>query len=115
MSDQIKAIIVYATFPDFETARTMADRLVRARHAACVNLLPAMTSLYRWRGAVETAQEVVMIIKTRAELSDDVVALIEHHHPYDTPAVIAIDITGGSHKYLEWIASETMEPMRPKP
>lgn len=114
MTEETKAAIVYATFPDLPTATQMAGTLVKARLAACVNLLPNMTSHYRWRGEVETAQEVVMIAKTRAALADGVIKAIEAGHPYDTPAAITLEIAGGSKRYLDWIKSETVNPASDK-
>jgi len=100
-------IIVYATFPNIETATEMATMLINSRIAGCVNMLPGMTSVYRWEGGVETAQEIVMIVKTRASLRGEIIAAIEQRHPYDTPAIVAWDINGGSRRYLDWIIGET--------
>jgi len=103
-------IIVYATFPDIQSARKMAGSLINSRIAGCINMLPGMTSVYRWKGVVETAQETVMIVKTSAALRDEVIKAIELGHPYDTPAILSWDIAGGFTKYIDWIMSETRSP-----
>ncbi len=112
MKDTTEAIIVYATFPNRESAVEVAEALINARLGACINLLPGMTSVYRWEGCVETAEEVVMIVKTRAALREDVVLLMEDRHPYDTPAILVLDVVGGSQRYLDWIVDETKDPSK---
>jgi periplasmic divalent cation tolerance protein len=81
--------------------------------AACVNLLAECTSVYRWKGAVETAAEVPVVIKTRAALLPEVEAFIQAHHPYEVPEVIAIPVDGGSRDYLQWLIQET-QPAPPR-
>lgn len=103
------SVIVYATFPDCQSAQDVGRALVEQQLVACVNLLPGMLSIYRWQGEVETAEEVVMIAKTRAELSDNVVKEIEARHSYDTPAAVTVEIAGGSARYLAWIEEETRD------
>jgi periplasmic divalent cation tolerance protein len=100
-------LVVLTNLPDRESARALADGLVEARLAACVNLLAECTSVYRWKGAVETALEVPVFIKTRAALYAEVEAFIRSHHPYELPEVIALPVAGGLTAYLEWIAGET--------
>jgi periplasmic divalent cation tolerance protein len=102
-----KKILVFSTAPDPETAATIARALVEERLAACVNLLSAATSIYRWQGAVETATETVMLMKTTedrlGELRDRTMAL----HPYEVPEFIAVEIVAGHPAYLEWIGEST--------
>ncbi len=66
-----------------------------------------MRSVYRWKGAVERAEEVVGILKTTRERVPELIAAIEAAHPYKTPAIVVLPIEGGSHGYLDWIAAET--------
>lgn len=99
--------MIYATFPDQATALALGKDLVEQGLAACVNVLPAMTSVYVWQGATETAEEAVMIVKLAAEGADRAVAHIVANHPYETPAVLVVPVTGGSDAYLAWVRSGT--------
>jgi periplasmic divalent cation tolerance protein len=108
---QVRTVMVYTTFPDAEAAAAVGRALVGARLAACVNILPTMTSIYHWEGRCETAAEAVMLIKTRASLADAVVEAIRARHSYDVPAIVVLDIAGGAAPYLAWIASETATAM----
>ena len=100
-------VIVITTLPDRASARAMAEALVRERLAACVNVMAECTSVYRWQGAVETAVEVPLWIKTPAALATSVEQFIRSHHPYELPEVIALPLTAGLAPYLEWIVGET--------
>ena len=100
-------VVIYATFPDLAVAKNAARHLVEARLAACVNIITAMTAVYRWQGAIEEAVEVVVIAKTRRSLAAAVTNAICANHPYDTPAVVVLEIVGGSQRYLDWVRVET--------
>jgi periplasmic divalent cation tolerance protein len=104
-------LLVLTNAPDREVALRLADGLVAARLAACVNLLSECTSVYRWKGAVETAAEIPVLIKTRAGLFREVEAFILDHHPYNVPEVIAVSVERGSPAYLEWLNRETQPEM----
>jgi periplasmic divalent cation tolerance protein len=107
MSADPPPIAVYATFPDIATAEEICRDMVEAGLAACVNILPGMRSIYRWQDKIEEVDEVVAIMKTRRDLTSELVAGIESMHPYDTPAIVALQIVEGSDRYLNWIVSET--------
>lgn len=109
MQENDKPVLIYSTFPDAGTAEKVGRNLVSQNLCACVNILPDMTSIYRWQGAVETAREVVMIIKTRAELTDAIFAAVETGHPYQTPALLVLTIDGGSADYLAWIVTNSVK------
>jgi len=98
-------LILYATAPDEEVAGALADALVENRAAACVNIIPGMTSVYRWEGKIETATEVVMIIKTTAELAGHARKVLLEGHPYKNPAIlaVAIDEAHSSTAFCDWI------------
>jgi periplasmic divalent cation tolerance protein len=100
-------MLVLTNLPDREAACKLAEGLVDARLAACVNVLAECDSIYRWKGAVETAAEVPVLIKTRAALYSDVEAFICAHHPYELPEVIALPVHAGLAPYLAWVATET--------
>jgi periplasmic divalent cation tolerance protein len=80
---------------------------VAARLAACVNIFPGMISIYEWKGARELADEVAMIIKTRASLVDAVLAETKRLHPYELPALLVLPTEGGSEEYCRWILGQT--------
>lgn len=109
MQENDKPVLVYATFPDAEAAREAGRELVEMRLAACVNIIPGMTSIYRWQGAINEDREVVMIIKTRAGLSGAVVEAVRACHAYENPALLVLPIEGGSEAFLRWIMAETEE------
>jgi periplasmic divalent cation tolerance protein len=102
-----RAVFVYTTYPSVVEAEKAGATLVNERLAACVNLLPGMISVYRWRGAVERAEEAVMIVKTRASLAEAVRARVKATHPYDTPAILVLPIESVDESYFAWILAET--------
>lgn len=97
--------VILCTCPDEATAARLARGLVEERHAACVNVLPAVRSLYTWEGEVLDEREAMMVIKT----TSDHFFLIEHwlaeHHPYDVPEVLALNAEHVSEPYLRWLRS----------
>jgi periplasmic divalent cation tolerance protein len=102
-----RAVFVYTTYPSIVEAEKAGRGLVERRLAACVNILPGMISHYRWQGAIERAEEVVMIIKTRASLADQVREAVKRSHSYTTPAILVLPIEGGDPAYLDWLMTET--------
>jgi periplasmic divalent cation tolerance protein len=106
-----EALLVFTNAPDRETAVRIAEALVDKRLAACVNVLSGCTSVYRWQGAVERAEEVPMLVKTRAARYPEVEAIIRHLHPYELPEVIAVPVTQGLPDYLQWVAEQTAIPI----
>ena len=101
------AILVLTQMPDRALAQALARALVEARLAACVSIGASVDSLYHWRGEIETAQEVPVAIKTRAARYAAVEAAILARHPYELPEILAVPITNGLARYLDWIAAET--------
>lgn len=102
-----RAVFVYTTYPSLVEADAAGKALVERRLAACVNILPNMISHYTWQGAVERAEEVVMIIKTRASLAEPVRAAVKDMHSYDTPAIIVLPLESVDSTYLEWLLKAT--------
>jgi len=105
-------VIVLTTFPADAEVEQFASRLVDDRLAACVNILPSMRSIYRWKNAVERTDERQLIIKTSEDCVPALEALVATLHPYDVPEFLVIHITGGSADYLAWLA-ETLQPVSP--
>lgn len=101
--------LVITNCPDEETANRIALAVVEAKLAACVNILPRVQSIYRWQGAVESAAEVPLLIKTTAAAYPALEAAIRESHPYDVPEIIALPITAGLPAYLNWLAAETLQ------
>jgi periplasmic divalent cation tolerance protein len=102
-----RAIFVYTTYPSVVEAEAAGKALVERRLAACVNILPGMISHYAWQGAVERAEEVVMIVKTRASLAEPVRAAVKEMHSYTTPAILVIPLEGVDSSYLGWLFEAT--------
>jgi periplasmic divalent cation tolerance protein len=102
-----RPLLVYTTFPDLDTGLAIGEALVRAKLAACVNVWPGMRSVYAWKGAVERADEVVGIVKTRVGLKEEVAAALKSRHPYETPIVLFVEPTGADEATLAWILGET--------
>lgn len=102
-----EAVVVLCTCPDGAVARRLAGGLVEAGLAACVNVLPAIRSIYRWEGEVQDDEEVLMIVKTRGAAYPELEAWLLEHHPYEVPEVLALPIRQGSPAYLEWLNAET--------
>jgi periplasmic divalent cation tolerance protein len=101
------AILVVTQLPDRASALTLARSLVESRLAACVSVGAPVESLYHWRGKIETAQEIPVVVKTLPERYADVEAAIRAHHPYELPEILAVPVTDGLAPYFEWIADET--------
>lgn len=97
-------ILILTTTESDAQARKIAEALVEQRLAACVNILPRIQSVYRWKGAVETAEEHLLIIKTSNALAEQVRAAIKEMHSYELPEIIAIGIDSGSQEYLQWLS-----------
>lgn len=95
--------LVLNTCPDEQTARAMALGLIEARLAACVNLVPGLTSIYRWEGAVEEGTELLLLIKTTAERYPQVESFIRERHPYRLAEIISMPLSAGLPAYLDWI------------
>jgi periplasmic divalent cation tolerance protein len=103
----MSALIAFTTLPDLETAVKLADTLLNAHCAACVHILPAGQSIYRWKGKIEHAEEVTLLIKTTDAMYPQLERSITEMHPYDLPEIIAVPASHGSRGYLEWIFRET--------
>ena len=103
-------VFVYTTYPAIVEAEQAGTVLLEAQLAACVNILPGMISLYRWKGAVERGEETVMIVKTRASLAQAVAEKVREMHSYDTPAILVIPIESVDSDYLAWLTAETERP-----
>jgi len=102
----LPAVLILCTCPNEESASRLAEALVSERLAACVNVLASVKSVYRWKDAVETATEHLLLIKTTDARFPAVRARIVELHSYDTPEIIAVPITAGSETYMSWLAAQ---------
>ena len=101
-------VFLYSTFPDEVSARAVAQALVTAKLAACVNLYP-LTSIYEWQGKLESGPEVAAFIKTRSTLVERAVAAARPLHPYAVPCFLTLPIVGGNEDYLAWARAQTQK------
>jgi periplasmic divalent cation tolerance protein len=108
-----RAVFVYTTFPTLVEAERVGQGLVAARLAACVNILPGMVSHYRWEGAVERGEEVVMLVKTRAARADAVADAIRAGHSYTTPMIAVLPLESVAPTTLAWLLAATAEEEAP--
>ena len=97
-------LIVYSTYPSRDEALRAGQGLVAAKLAACVNILPGMLSIYPWDGAVQQADEVVLLAKTRAADYDRVEGWIKANHPYECPCIVAWPLTHVVPEYAAWLS-----------
>jgi Uncharacterized protein involved in tolerance to divalent cations len=100
-------IELHVTFADMESARALSRRAVEARLAACANILPGVTSIYRWQGRIEEETETLAILKTSDEQAGALARFVADNHPYETPAIVRHENVTANESYLDWIAAET--------
>ena len=103
------ACIVLCACPGPEVARTIAETLVSERLAACVSRVDGMVSLFRWQGALEQADESLLLVKTTSARYPALETRLRQLHPYDVPEILALPLLAGSAPYLDWLAAETAE------
>lgn len=99
-------IVVLSTCGSVEEAERLARALVEKRLAACVNIVPGVRSVYRWKDAIENEPEVLLVVKTSRPLVDDLKTEIERLHSYEVPEMIALPVVDGSEAYLQWMSHE---------
>jgi periplasmic divalent cation tolerance protein len=105
----MSAFFVYVTASDKDEALEIGRALVESRFAACANVHEKVTSIYRWDGQLHEDTEAVLIVKTRSELLDPLIAKVTAMHSYDCPCIVALPIHSGNPAFLEWIETETRE------
>ena len=106
-------LLVMVTFPDAEGARQIGTTLVESQLAACVNLVPAVESIYRWQGCVENSHEVLAIFKTTPAAWPGFESKLRALHPYDVPEIIALDPVAVSVPYAQWVSLSVVPPPSP--
>jgi periplasmic divalent cation tolerance protein len=108
MKDTGKVVVLVTTGTE-EEAHKIAELLLTRRKAACVNIVPKVDSSFWWQGKLDSAQENLLIIKTRASLLSEIIELVKSAHSYEVPEIIALPIIGGSEDYLKWIDGEVRQ------
>lgn len=106
-SKSSNAVLVLTNLPDEATAQMLARHLVERRLAACVNILPAVRSIYRWQNTIEESVEITLLIKTTQSRYFEMENAIKMMHPYDVPEIIAVPIMAGLPAYLDWMMQQT--------
>src|SRR5262245_7860420 len=103
----MKIVDIWINCPDREVATKISTALIERRLVACSNIYGPIDSCYRWKGAVESASEVPLLVKTRAALFDQVAALVKSLHPYETPSILGIEVLMVNRDYQDWVVAET--------
>src|SRR5438309_7316744 len=98
-----RLLVVLMTAPDRDEAGRIAEMLVNSRLAACVQLLPEIQSVYRWKGEVEHSAETLLLAKTTSDKFDELDRAVREIHSYDTPEIVALPVSAASEPYLKWV------------
>jgi periplasmic divalent cation tolerance protein len=101
-------IVIFVTTSSKPEAQKIADLLLSRRKAACVNIVPKVESSFWWQGKLDSAQESLLIIKTKTSLLSEIIDLVKTAHSYEVPEIIALPIIGGNEDYLKWIENEVI-------
>ena len=108
----IDTVLILCSCGDLEAARRIANALVEQHLAACVSVLPAVESVYRWQEKIESANEALLLIKTTSDRFRPIQEKILELHSYDTPEIIALPVVAGLEKYLRWLGEQVSSPDR---
>ena len=100
-------LIVFVTVSSQEEGERIGSSLVESKLAACVNVLPQVSSIFSWQGKIEKDGEIMLLIKTTSERMDDLAAKIKEMHSYDVPEILAVPVFAGSRDYIDWVHQET--------
>ena len=104
--EQIANVVIFITTSTDEEAQKIAEVLLNQRKAACINIVPRVSSLFWWQGKRDSAQESLLIVKSKISLLNEIVTLVKENHSYAIPEIIALPIVGGNQDYLDWIDHE---------
>jgi periplasmic divalent cation tolerance protein len=107
VTDDSGKVVVFVTTSSEEEAEKIASLLLEKRKAACVSVVPRVSSRFWWQGKLDSAQESVLIIKTRAALVPELTDIVKTAHSYTVPEIVALPIVAGNQDYLDWVDQET--------
>ena len=107
--EELTYIVIFITTATAEEAQQISQVLLNQRKAACVNIVPGVSSLFWWRDKLDSAQESLLIVKTKAALLPEIISLVKEVHRYEIPEIIALPIVGGNQDYLEWIGKSVAQ------
>ena len=105
--NKARYFVILSTFPKRKDAERVAEGLIERRLAACCNLIPALTSFFRWKGKKERSREFLLLIKTEGDRLEGIRNFLRTHHPYELPELIGVPIAAGDSRYLSWITEES--------
>ena len=100
-----EVVVVLVTCPTLASARRLANHVITRRLAACVNIVPGVESVFRWKGKTQRCREILLVIKTRRARFASLKQSILARHPYEVPEVIALSVVAGHRPYLQWVRS----------
>ncbi|XP_008557870.1 divalent-cation tolerance protein CutA [Microplitis demolitor] len=106
--------VAYVTVPDDQVAKKLAHGIVKNKLAACVNIIPQITSIYEWKNEINEDQELLLMIKTRTETIGNLTDFVKKNHPYEVCEVISLPINDGNEQYLNWIGDIVPSSLSPK-
>ena len=95
--------VIFVTAPDKKQARQIANKLIKTKLAACVNIIPGVESLFSWKGKIDSAKELLLIIKSEKSKLPRIIKTVKSLHSYEVPEIIALPIVAGNKEYLRWI------------
>lgn len=101
--------VAFVTVPNEEVAKRIAHGLICGKLAACVNIIPKITSIYEWKGEINEDSELLLMIKTRTATVNQLIHFVRTHHPYEVCEVISLPIQNGNEPYLKWISEVVPE------
>jgi periplasmic divalent cation tolerance protein len=102
-------VVVLVTVSNLAEAEKISSMLLEKRKAACVNIIPKVMSRYWWQGKIDSSDEVLLMIKTRASLVSEIIEMVKKNHSYTVPEIIALPVIAGNDEYLSWIDAEVRE------
>lgn len=105
---ETKMCLIYSTFENGEEAKHVGRLLVEKKLVACINVIPRVHSIYRWKNKVEEAEEAVLIAKTTEERAEKVVVEIKNLHSYELPAVLVVPVTDGLEEFISYVRDEVV-------